>query len=272
MKIFLLLVFLWANPVAAVRLISTSPAITEFVFELGLGKNLVGVSHYCNYPNAALKITKIGTALHLDYEAVLKLRPDWVFVQTTQDQKTLKSLEKLNLKFMKLNFDSLDNILESSQKMGAALDRKEKSKAFLIKTQNLLNKLPRINHLKNYILVIGSQLSFGAIKTIRLAGTKTHFNDILTLSGLNNLAKNSYPSIVWDQEKIIQANPERVFLIFSDHISKQLVEKHLKAWEKMKNIDAVKKEKIEVIHGNFAVIPGPRISQLIKKFGDILSR
>ena len=271
MKILFLFTFIWASPVAAVRLISTSPAITEFIFELGLGKNLVGVSNYCRYPNDALKITKVGTALHLDYETVLKLRPDWIFVQTTQDQKTLKSLEAFHLKFIKLNFDSLDNILESSQKMGMILGRRERSKAFLMKTQSLLNKLPRIDRLKNYIFVINSDLSFGAIKTVRLAGTKTYYNDILALSGSINLAKGPYPSIVWDQEKIIKANPERVFLIFPDHISKHLVEKHLKAWKKLKTIDAVKKGKIEVIHGDFAVIPGPRIAQLIKKLGDILS-
>jgi iron complex transport system substrate-binding protein len=49
-----------ANPS---RIVSTSPSITETLFALGLGDRVVGVSEYCRFPPAVLKLPKVGTFL-----------------------------------------------------------------------------------------------------------------------------------------------------------------------------------------------------------------
>ncbi len=270
-KVLTILTLIWAESTVAIRLVSSAPAITEFIFELGLGENLVGVSNYCNYPKDTLKIKKIGSALNLDYEMVIKLRPDWVFVQATDNEKIFESLEKLNLKFKKLDFDDFQGILKSYQELATILERKEKNIDFQNKVKNALEKLPRVTHSKNYIAVVNSQISFNAIKTIRLVGKGTYFDDILKLAGLHNLVQKSYPSVIWDRERIIKANPDRIFLIFSGHISKKIVQENLNIWKKLKMINAIKNEKINAIHGDFAVVPGPRIIELIKQFGYLLS-
>ena len=42
-----------ANPVSDLRIISFLPAATEMVYALGLGDQLIGVSHECDFPAAA---------------------------------------------------------------------------------------------------------------------------------------------------------------------------------------------------------------------------
>ena len=50
------------------RIISLAPNITEILFGLGLGDQVVGVTRYCDYPAEALKREKIGGMLDPDIE------------------------------------------------------------------------------------------------------------------------------------------------------------------------------------------------------------
>ena len=48
------------------RIVNLAPNLTEFVFELGLEKSLVGVSSECNFPLAAKQIPKVGSYIGLE--------------------------------------------------------------------------------------------------------------------------------------------------------------------------------------------------------------
>ncbi len=93
------------------RILSLQPTATEILFALGLGKQIVGVSHECTYPPAALKLpivvratidsdtlssgeidaavreaAAIGKRLYaIDRGLVKKLKPDLVFTQDLCD-------------------------------------------------------------------------------------------------------------------------------------------------------------------------------------------
>ena len=62
------------------RIVSTSPSITESLFALGLGPRVVGVSNFCRYPAAALTLPKVGSYLRPDTEVIARLRPDLVLL------------------------------------------------------------------------------------------------------------------------------------------------------------------------------------------------
>ena len=64
------------------RAISLAPSITELVFAAGAGDKLVGVTTYCDYPEAARKIQKVGDTQSPNIEAIIALKPQVVFVST----------------------------------------------------------------------------------------------------------------------------------------------------------------------------------------------
>lgn len=93
-----------------VRLVSLLPSATEIVFALGLGDSLVGVTHECDYPAEALRLTRVtrshippgissaaidravsstltstGTLYELDLAALRDLRPDLILTQRLCD-------------------------------------------------------------------------------------------------------------------------------------------------------------------------------------------
>src|SRR5438034_1082004 len=76
------LVLLFA--LASHRIVSTAPSITEILFALGAGDQVVGDTLYCNYPEAAKSKPKIGGFKTPNIELILALNPDLVFVNDSQ--------------------------------------------------------------------------------------------------------------------------------------------------------------------------------------------
>ena len=106
-------------------------------------------------------------------------------------------------------------------------------------------------------MAIHVRMAFGKIKSVRLAGNKTYFADILTALGLKNLVGGGIPYPLWDRERLLRARPQKVFLVFPSSTSSQKVLAVQKAWRELGH------PSVEVVHGDFALIPGPRILKLM---------
>src|SRR5438094_9089794 len=76
------LVLLFA--LASHRIVSAAPSVTEILFALGAGDQVVGDTLYCNYPEAAKSKPKIGGYATPNIELILALNPDLVFVNDSQ--------------------------------------------------------------------------------------------------------------------------------------------------------------------------------------------
>ena len=55
------------------RIVSTAPSITELLYALGLGDNVVGVTRFCRYPPEAQSKPKIGDYTSPNLEAIAAL-------------------------------------------------------------------------------------------------------------------------------------------------------------------------------------------------------
>jgi len=61
-KLILILLFLCISYNAyAERIVSLSPGLTEILFAIGAGDDVVGVTQFCDYPPEAKKIDKVGS-------------------------------------------------------------------------------------------------------------------------------------------------------------------------------------------------------------------
>ena len=69
-------------PAPAKRIISLAPHLTELLFSLEVGAQLVATSRYSDYPRAAFDIRVIGDAFSLYLETVVDLQPDIISAWT----------------------------------------------------------------------------------------------------------------------------------------------------------------------------------------------
>jgi iron complex transport system substrate-binding protein len=60
------------------RVIALSPGITESLFAIGAGTQVVGVSDYSDYPPAALALPRVARAQGIDLERIAALHPDLI--------------------------------------------------------------------------------------------------------------------------------------------------------------------------------------------------
>src|SRR3989449_8416116 len=104
------LVLLFA--LASHRIVSTAPSVTEILFALGAGDQVVGDTTYCNYPEAAKSKTKIGGFTTPDLELILALKPDLIFM--TGDRPDIaQHLRQTRAEVVQVQPDNLAGINQS---------------------------------------------------------------------------------------------------------------------------------------------------------------
>ena len=60
------------------RIVSMAPSITEILFALGLDEEIVGVTDFCDYPEAALTKQRVGGFVNPSIEKIVSLKPDLI--------------------------------------------------------------------------------------------------------------------------------------------------------------------------------------------------
>jgi iron complex transport system substrate-binding protein len=74
--------------VAAVRLVSLCPSLTELVFDLGRGDALVGRTKFCVHPAHAVdRVEKVGGTKNPKLERIVALRPDLVLMNEEENRR-----------------------------------------------------------------------------------------------------------------------------------------------------------------------------------------
>ncbi len=114
-----------AVPVNAKRVVSTAPSITEMIFAAGAGDRLVGVTTFCDFPEEAKSIAKIGDTMNPNLETIVALKPDIVFVSTaSQLEAFMKTLEQNGIAVYVMDPTGLPHMYERSfSELGIIFDR-----------------------------------------------------------------------------------------------------------------------------------------------------
>jgi ABC-type Fe3+-hydroxamate transport system substrate-binding protein len=108
-----------------VRIVSLCPSLTELVFDLGAGAELVGVTRFCVHPRPAVDLVeKVGGTKDPDVARIVELRPDWVLVN--EEENRIEDAEALRRADLRLHVSLPRTIPETAamvRSIGAALDR-----------------------------------------------------------------------------------------------------------------------------------------------------
>ena len=262
---------LWANNTKvniASRIISTSPAITETLFELGLQGRVIAVSDFCQYPKEACKLPSIGGMLNPNMEAIVYLTPDLIIHQPG-NQSLSNNAKNLGIKTLEVHMENLSEIYKSIRKLGFALNCQEKANKLILHLttgiafyQERLKGLPK----KEVLLLLGD--SNDPAYDLYAAGPGTFLNELLNLSGGKNIVRDSparYPKL--SNEYIIKKSPEIIIEAGPEsNLSQREIDIKIEEWSRFPTIEAVKKKQIYFISADYILIPGPRLLKIIERF------
>lgn len=105
------------------RVISTSPGLTEVLAALDCLDEVVGVSESCNHPAEVLRLPRVASLDRVDVEAVLTLKPDLVLSSGGLQADGVRDLVQRGQVVVALAPSSLQSILEQIRLVGRLMDR-----------------------------------------------------------------------------------------------------------------------------------------------------
>lgn len=112
------------------RIISVAPNLTELLFAAGAARQIVAVSEYSDYPEAARSLPRIGDAFRLDYERIVALAPTVAVVwETGTPPEVAKRLEALGIRVISIPTRRLDDIAAGLEVLGELAGSQEVAKA-----------------------------------------------------------------------------------------------------------------------------------------------
>ncbi len=182
MKILIGILYFLSLNIGAQTIVSTSPALSEIVTELGFEASIVGRTPYCL---DAVKANVIGTSLKLDYEKIINLKADIIFLQENSPTKTSTELKKLNLEFKSYKLVSLEDIEASVKKIASYLkvDDKKILSQLQLSGQSIFD---------NGLIMLGGVPG----QSIMVAGSDTYYSKIASKLKMVNLIKvNGWPKL-----------------------------------------------------------------------------
>ncbi len=253
--IFLLVILASAHEIngsSPKRIISLSPSITEILFEIGSGNQVIAVDNLSNYPNEA-PITDIS-AYDPNLEAISLLNPDLVIL--SYNIKNLKAaLKKIGIETIylpaPLNFE---DILDQIDYLGLQTGNEDKAKKLISKMKNRMKTLQKLREnekaTKIYHEIDPNYYSPSKFSFIGDIYQKLNYKNVADKADISNLG---YPKL--SPELIISENPDLIVLPGKDN---KYVEK-VKLRPGWGYIEAVKKNKFLLTNNDIASRWGPRI-------------
>jgi iron complex transport system substrate-binding protein len=192
------------------RIVSLAPNITEILFAMDLGDRIAGVTNFCDYPEGAKKIPKIGGMSNPSLEAVVSLKPDIVVLTTDGNQKEFNErLHSLKIKTYVFKARRLSELPQGIRDMGTALGEREKANSLASEIEVTISKFKNMFQSKqnNKILFIIWP------EPLIVAGHGTAIDDAITLLGGKNIAsKAKIPYPKYSIEEIIRQAPDVIFI------------------------------------------------------------
>ena len=186
------------------KIVSLSPATTEILFALDQGDKVVGRTKYCDYPEAALAVTDIGSFNAPTLEKIIELAPDIVVASDFVSDDIKQQLEATGAKVITFNAADIDGVLANIVQAGEVTNANDKATEIVEKMaadrEALIEKAKTAKTPKSVFFDIGKFYSAGPGSTL---------DSMLTDLNAVNIAADGTEQ--WPQlstEEIIADNPD----------------------------------------------------------------
>jgi iron complex transport system substrate-binding protein len=192
------------------RIISLAPSVTETLYALGLGPQVVGVTSYCDFPHEATEKEKIGDTLRPSIEKIIALKPDLVIASTaSQLEHFIRKLDEVGIPIYISSARDLDSAIESISRIGELTYTSDRARELTARLRARLDGVrarvegrtrPRV------FFILGTE-------PLITTGGGTFINDMIDRAGGQSISADSdaeYPQ--FSLETAIARQPEVIFL------------------------------------------------------------
>jgi ABC-type Fe3+-hydroxamate transport system substrate-binding protein len=239
-------------PAKIERFISLAPNLTEIAYAVGAGDRLVGNTTFCDYPEDAKKVQKVGDTLQPSIERILALRPQLVLVSTaSQLEAFTKNLDEHRIAVYVTDPRDLEGVFRSIENLGKLLNQEQRADETVSQLRRRATSITEAVKSAKPIRVF-YQLSAEPLYT---AGRDSFVTDLIRRGGgvsVTSDVPEAWPR--YSQEAAVAARPEAIILPTDGSMGSANSE----VAEGLKRSPAALSGKVYRINGDFLSRPGPR--------------
>ncbi|MFC1767092.1 helical backbone metal receptor [Candidatus Margulisiibacteriota bacterium] len=259
------------------KIISTMPGITEMLFSMKLGEKIIGVTKFCDYPDDAKEIEKIG-GMRMNLEKIISLEADLIVMDGDAQKKDIQKFRKHELPVFVINPTTIEALFKAYEKLGiitanyhAAYSRTEWMK------RKILWKEVQSRKFTQRTIMVGTEeviekfklttaLVIISKRPVVAVGKNTFIDDMLRTIGVKNVieGKVKYPKL--GKEQIFKFNPD--IIITTEDIYKKPEDVYKD--HKYKHTSAGITKKVLIIDPDVISRPGPRLVTALNKIYDFV--
>ena len=247
------------------RLVSLAPHITEIVYALGLGDELVGDTDNCDFPPAARAKPHVGTMVNPSLERVVALRPDLVLATPEANRReTADQLERLGISVYGVTANTLLGTEASIQDLGGILGCARQAGTLVAQMQTHIDRVEKriAGQPQPRVLFV---VWYRPLITI---GPQTFIADVIRAAGgipIGAKLKGEWPRLTL--EELLPEDPGVILLPKTESFSPGIEDfRRLPGW---KDLRAVKEGRMFFISETI-LRPGPRLVDALEDLAGIL--
>jgi len=114
------------------RIVSLAPNLTEILFELGVGEQVVGVTKYFSDSSQGQHKEEIGDFFNPNLEKIVSLKPSLVIAEHWPSSRTVPRLREFGLPVLEtISPTSLEEIYQIIREVGKVVDRSQPAEALI---------------------------------------------------------------------------------------------------------------------------------------------
>mgnify|MGYP000707439160 CR=1 FL=1 len=190
------------------RIISLAPNITEVLFYIGAGEQIVGADEYSNYPEAAKSILRVNNHAAANYELILSLKPDLVIAwQSGNGDKIINPLRKLGIPVFVVETSKMEAIPNLFRRFGQLTGNRDKAEQL---ADNFSQRLKALGAAQINKPLVRTFYQIWDEPLITLNG-KHMVSDVITLCGGENIFADAVPLVPYvNIESVVAADPQMI--------------------------------------------------------------
>jgi iron complex transport system substrate-binding protein len=260
-----------AEPIPA-RIVSLVPSVTETLFAVGAGRQVVAVSSYDREPPEVMRLPRVGALIDPDVERIIALRPDLVIVYASQTDLR-EQLGRAAIRTWAYAHAGLANVLRTARDIGAVtgharegddVARAIEQQLARVRTESRGRPHPKV------LLVFGREPE--SLRNIYASGGIGFLHELLAVAGgVNVLADVNRESVQATTELILTRAPHVIVELRADPFpdaGREAAERA--AWMPLASVPAVRNRRVRFLYGSEYVVPGPRIGLAAEKLAAAL--
>ena len=248
------------------RIISMAPSCTEMLFAVGAGDRVVGVTEYCDYPpeveekkdNGEIEV--IGGYSTPSFEKIVDLEPDLIVSAYGNPDDVIYRVVEFGYPVYAQHPKRIKRIFEHIKVTGAITKHDETASTLV---NNLKGRLDDIEEETESLEEEQRPRVFYDIGDFFTAGKETFANEIIEIAGGKNIATDNSGYSRMSLEELIVKKPQ-VIICDSGHGGMSIAYDQIVNDERLKDVDAVRNNRVYVIETDIISRPGPRVVDAVE--------